>query len=118
MPSALFPANVVTLLSGHNHLFEFVSFASKHPPQFISGNGGDWLDEPFPVPFPPNQQPAPGAVIAELVSGSRFGFMTMDRAGSGWLIGVRDARGALMSTCTLDGRQAACTPIAAAAANR
>ena len=116
--SALFPDNVVTLLSGHNHVFEFVSFASKHPPQFISGNGGDWLDEPFPIPFPPNQQPAPGAVVAEIVSGSRFGFMVMDRAESGWLIGVHDARGALMSTCTLDGRQAACTPIAAAAANR
>jgi hypothetical protein len=115
---ALFPANVVTLLSGHNHLFEFVSFASKHPPQFISGNGGDWLDQPFPVPFPPNQLPAPGTVIAELVSGSRFGFMTMDRAESGWQVSVRDARGALMSMCTLDGRQAACTPIAAPAASR
>ena len=51
-PSALFPPNVEALLSGHNHLFEIVSFATPHPPQFITGNGGDWADEPFPVPFP------------------------------------------------------------------
>lgn len=113
--SALVPANVVAMISGHNHLFEFVSFASNHPPQFISGNGGDWLDQPFPIPFPSGLQPAPGAIVAELVSSSRFGFMTMDRADPGWLIRIWDARGALMSTCTLVGRQASCMPIVASA---
>jgi hypothetical protein len=113
---ALFPANVMTLLSGHNHLFEFVSFSSPHPSQFVSGNGGDWLDQPFPIPFPPGRPPAPGAVVAELIAASRFGFMTMDRSDAGWLVRIRDARGALMSTCTLAGRQAGCTPIAAPAA--
>ena len=113
--TALFPANVSTVLSGHNHLFEFVSFASDHPPQFISGNGGDWLDQPFPVPFPPGQQPAPGAVVAEIVATSHFGFMTMDRVDTGWLVSTWNARGELISTCTLAGRQARCEPIPAAA---
>ncbi|MEO8751797.1 MAG: metallophosphoesterase [Casimicrobiaceae bacterium] len=108
---ALFPANVATVLSGHNHVFEFVSFSSPHPPQFISGNGGDRLDEPFPVPFPPNQQPAPGAVIADLAATSHFGFMSMDRVAAGWLVSLWDVRGALISTCTLDGREAHCKPL-------
>ena len=56
----LFPPNIDALLSGHNHVFEIVSFAIAHPPQFITGNGGDWADEPFPVPFPqgPSRRPA------------------------------------------------------------
>ena len=116
--SALVPANVVAMLSGHNHLFEFTSFSTSYPPQFITGHGGVWLDQPFPVPFPPNQQPAPGAVVAELVAASRFGFMTLDRADMGWLVRVWDVRGALMSTCTLADRQASCTPIAASAVIR
>jgi Calcineurin-like phosphoesterase len=114
-PSALVPANVMAMLSGHNHVFEFTSFSTNHPPQFITGNGGDWLDQPFPVPFPPNQQPAPGAVVADLVAASRFGFMTMDRADPGWLIRAWDVHGALMSTCALADRQASCTPINASA---
>ena len=40
-------------------------FLRRHPPQFITGNGGDWADQPFPVPFPMGAEPAPGAVIAE-----------------------------------------------------
>lgn len=114
--TALFPANVATAISGHNHLFEFVGFATNHPPQFISGNGGDHLDQPFPVPFPPNQQPSPGAVVADMVATSHFGFMTMDRAGTGWLVSLWNVRGGLMSTCTLDGRKARCDPIPEAAA--
>ena len=62
----LFPPNVEVVLSGHNHVLEIVDFSSPHPPQFITGNGGDWADEPFPVPFPPGKEPAPGAVVAEL----------------------------------------------------
>jgi hypothetical protein len=116
--SALVPANVMTMLSGHNHVFEFTRFSTNHPPQFITGNGGDRLDQPFPVPFPSNQQPAPGVVVADLVSANRFGFMTMDRTDRGWLIRVWDAHGALMSTCTLVDRQASCTPINASAVVR
>jgi hypothetical protein len=99
-------------------VFEFTSFSTNHPPQFFTGNGGDRLDQPFPVPFPPHQQPAPGAVVADLVFASRFGFMTMDRADSGWLIRVWDVHAGLMSTCTLVDRQASCTPIAAPAVVR
>ena len=50
-PVALFPPNVKALLSGHVHLFEVVSFSTPQPPQFVSGNGGDWVDTPLPLPL-------------------------------------------------------------------
>jgi hypothetical protein len=115
-PGVLVPANVDLLLSGHNHLLEIVTFSSPHAPQFITGNGGTARDEPFPVPFPPAAQPAPGAVVAEFLSTTRFGFMTMDREGAGWTARAFDYDGKLMTTCTLAGRKIACTPIASAAA--
>ncbi|MCC6868952.1 MAG: metallophosphoesterase, partial [Burkholderiales bacterium] len=111
-PGALFPANVDLVLSGHNHLFEIVTFSTPHAPQFITGNGGTARDDPFPVPFPPSAQPAPGAVVAEIVSSTGFGFMTMDRDAAGWIARAWDYDGKLMTTCTLAGRRIACTSIA------
>jgi hypothetical protein len=112
-PSVLFPPTIEALLAGHNHMLEIVNFRTPHPPQFITGNGGDWADQPFPVPFPAAAQPAPGAVVAEIVSSTRFGFMTMERNGPGWRLQAWDANGQLMTSCTLGERRAACTPIAA-----
>ena len=111
-PGVLFPPNIDALLSGHNHLLEVVTFETPHAPQFITGNGGDWADEPFPTPFPKAAQPAPGAVVAELVSTTRFGYMTADRDGAGWSMRAYDVDGKLLTSCTLAQRKAACTAIA------
>ncbi len=112
--NALFPPNVEVVLSGHNHLLEILSFSSGHPPQFITGNGGDWADQPFPVPFPMSKQPATGAVIADFLSTTHFGFMTMEREGAGWSMRAFDYDGRPMTSCTVAARRAACTPITAA----
>jgi hypothetical protein len=109
-PTVLFPPTVQALLAGHVHLFEVVTFSTPHPPQFVSGNGGDWIDPPLPTPFPAAAMPAPGAVVTGLVATDRFGFMTMERDGAGWRMTARDARGAPMTACALSGRKAGCTP--------
>ena len=59
-PTVLFPPNVQALLSGHVHLFEVVSFSTPQPPQFVSGNGGDWVDTPLPLPLPAGATPRAG----------------------------------------------------------
>ncbi len=110
-PGVLFPSNVDASLAGHNHTLEIVTFATPHPPQFIIGNGGTRADAPLPMPFPKGAQPAPGAVVAELVTTTRFGFMTMEREGAGWSMRAWDANGAPLTSCTLSERKAACTPI-------
>lgn len=109
---ALFPGNVEAVIAGHNHLLEIVDFTSPHPPQYIIGNGGDWLDEPFPVPFPPGATPAPGAIVAQMLWATRFGFATLERAGSGWQLAAFDTDGAPMTSCMLTARRTACTPLA------
>lgn len=108
---ALFPANIEAVLSGHNHVLEIVNFTSPHPPQLITGNGGDWLDQPFPVPFPMSAVVAPGAVVGELVTTTRFGFMTMERDGAGWRMQAWDVDGTPLTKCTLAARKIACDAI-------
>jgi hypothetical protein len=112
--TALFPSNVEVVLSGHNHILEILDFSSGHPPQFITGNGGDWADQPFPVPFPPGKEPAPGAVVSTLLSTTRFGFMTMERDGPGWSMRAFDYDGKPMTSCTVRLRRVACTPLVVA----
>ncbi|HET7031795.1 MAG TPA: metallophosphoesterase [Casimicrobiaceae bacterium] len=111
-PTVLFPPNVQALLSGHVHLFEVVTFATPQPPQFVTGNGGDWIDTPLPVPLPPGTTPAPGAVVAGIVASNRFGFMTIERDGARWRMIAHDVRGSPMTSCTLSERRATCDPIA------
>jgi hypothetical protein len=107
-PTVLFPPSVKALLSGHVHLFEVVSFSTPQPAQFVSGNGGDWIDTPLPQPLPPGVVPAPGTVMSTLVATNRFGFMTMERDGAGWRMVAHDARGKPLIVCTLVERQASC----------
>jgi hypothetical protein len=109
-PAALFPANVSALIAGHFHLMEILSFSTPHPPQIVSGNGGDWVDATLAIPLPAGTAPAPGAVVASIVATNRFGFMTMDRDGPRWRLTARDATGGPMTTCTLFERRADCAP--------
>jgi hypothetical protein len=111
-PTILFPPSVQALLSGHVHLFEVVTFATPQPPQFVTGNGGDWVDTLLPVPLPPGATPAPGAVVESVVASDRFGFMTIERDGPGWRMIAHDVRGVPMVACTLRERRATCEPIA------
>jgi hypothetical protein len=109
-PTVLFPPNVKALLSGHVHLFEVVSFTTRQPAQFVSGNGGDWIDTPLPIPLAPGVVPAPGTVIAGIVATNRFGFMTMERDGARWRMIAHDRDGVPQIACALDERQATCAP--------
>ena len=107
-PTVLFPPTVKALLAGHVHLFEVVSFSTPQPAQFVSGNGGDWIDNPLPQPLPAGVVPAPGTVMSTLTATNRFGFMTMDRDGARWRIVAHDAHGTALIVCTLLERQATC----------
>jgi hypothetical protein len=109
-PVALFPPDVKALIAGHVHLFEVVSFSTPHPAQFVSGNGGDWVDTKIPLPLAENLSPAPTAFVSGIVATNRFGFMTMQRDGGRWTMTARGVEGRPMTTCALNERRADCAP--------
>jgi hypothetical protein len=108
-PGAYFPPNIKLVLEGHNHIFEAIDFATPHPVEILSGNGGDNLDINLPDPFPLGPaasggvEPAPGVVADQIADMSSYGFLVLDRASSGWTVREFLHDGTLMDTCTLDG---------------
>jgi len=108
----LYPAGIDLLLSGHVHVFEQLSFGGKYPSQFVTGFSGTLEDiVPLPETLPDKSDPVPGAApdaFSSWIDG--FGFMTMERAGSDkWTAEIRDRNGAVVDTCTIDGRVSKCT---------
>lgn len=105
------PRSFGMLLSGHVHLWEQTSFASEHPTQFVSGFSGTAEDiVPLPATPPPDQTPAPGAIVEHMSSWiDGFGFMTMERTGlDAWLVKVWDRDGRERNSCTVEGRKSRC----------
>ncbi len=107
----LFPVKFEALISGHNHLFEIVSFSTPQPTQLISGNGGAWADVALPRELPQGATPSPGALIGSIVSTNQSGFMTIERGPEGaWRIEARDRQGRIFTTCMLRNSKTRCAP--------
>lgn len=107
----LLPPGVQTLLSGHVHLWQQVSFASAHPNQFIAGfSGTAEALVPLPERLPDGATPAPGALVEHFSSWvDGFGFMTLERtAPADWDVKVWDRTGQLRNTCRISGAKSQC----------
>ena len=105
------PETIQTMLSGHVHLWEQMSFSSPHPSQFVSGFSGTAEDiVPLPARLPEGVTPAPGAVVeafSHWIDG--FGFMTMERQGADqWLVLIHDLQGQIRNRCQITGRHSRC----------
>lgn len=100
------PGGVRLVLSGHIHLFEWLRFAGPRPPQVVAGNGGTLLDPPITTPLSGLQ--IAGLPVVAGTDWDAFGFLTLDAAGSDWLLTPYDAAGQPVSpACSID---AACEP--------
>ncbi|MBQ5965131.1 metallophosphoesterase [Massilia sp. ZL223] len=111
MDRGYLPASVSMLLSGHVHLWEQLSFSSRHPTQLVSGFSGTAEDTlPLPAVIPPGTGPAPGAVVEHFSSWvDGFGFMTLERSGAAsWEVGVWDRHGRQRNRCTVEGSKSRC----------
>jgi hypothetical protein len=107
----LLPPRMDVMLSGHAHLWEQVSFQSRHPSQFIAGFSGTASDlVTLPADIVPGTAVQPGAPIARFSSWvGDFGFMTFERTGpAAWDVKVWDRRGQLRNSCSVSGRQSRC----------
>jgi len=97
----LFPASVQTVLSGHVHLYQSLTFASDHPAQFVVGNSGSDLHALLPNDIKQHETPYVNAQLSHFKNAKEMGFVLMTREDRGWLIQAwsKDAR--LLETCRL-----------------
>ena len=109
--AVMLPPRIQTLLAGHVHTWQQLSFSSGHPSHFISGIAGSALDpEGLPAQLPPDVTPALSASIENHDAYSKgFGFMTMERDGaSHWQVKLWDVNGKQIKSCEIDNRASVC----------
>jgi hypothetical protein len=101
------PTNVQALLSGHIHTFQVLGYEPDLPLQIVSGHGGDELHSTAP------SHPAGLTINGVKVATGRgapgmFGFVTLQRDTTGWLILNHDMDGQVHDTCRMEGRRVTC----------
>lgn len=92
-------SHIAAFLSGHLHVFGAYTFPAA-PPQLIVGTGGDTLA---------NSAEATFLGLFGGVTEARFGYAILDRAGTGWNVGVHDPDGTLRRRCRLEHRKVSCS---------
>ena len=109
-PALLFPAQVQALLAGHVHVFQMTSFDHDHPTQFISGNGGSWVEDPNLTTLSAGSEAAPNLPVRHFTTTNQYGFMTMMRGKNEWWYEARNRQGEILARCDLEDRLGRCTP--------
>lgn len=106
----MMPPRVQTLLAGHTHTWQQLSFSSGHASNFIAGNAGSALDPHIlPAQLPADAKAAANAVIDQHNTFAGFGFMTMERdAATHWQVKVWDKDGKLVKQCEIENRASRC----------
>jgi Calcineurin-like phosphoesterase len=122
-PKRLFPLGISTVLHGHMHLFESLSFNTAHPASLVLGNSGSAMEGKAPSTVPAQTELPTGAQIGAYAAYSEYGFATLDRvaladgvsgaSGAGdstshWILTERDVRGQPVLTCELRAGKSRC----------
>lgn len=101
------PPNVQAILSGHQHVFQIVSYVEDFPAQIVVGNSGDMLLLNAPAEF--------DGLVIDGVTVERgrgvpgvFGFAMLERGADEWLVTDYDIHGKVMARCRLRGRKVEC----------
>jgi Calcineurin-like phosphoesterase len=90
------PKNFSLILSGHVHLFEYVSADSGRPPQIVAGDGGTKMDVPIEISVK-------GGRIKE-----KFGYTLLTKEGKYWHLELKDQSRRVLVTCTVPGSSESC----------
>ncbi len=96
-----YASGVQAFISGHIHLFEVLSFGQGRPPQLVVGNGGTSLDTQVSTPL--TGMEIAGMKVGYGVNYAQFGFVTMERAGDKWALGVKNVNSGDLDKCVLGG---------------
>lgn len=114
-PERLFPEGVSVALHGHVHLFEAISFKSKHPVSLVLGNSGSANEGRVPETLPVGAELFKGAQIEDYIGRADYGFATLDRVGSKdsgeWRLTEYTTMGQAVIQCVLSGGKSHCTKL-------
>ncbi len=100
------PAGITLILSGHVHLFEYVSVDQNRPPQLVAGDAGTLLDVPIEASMKGFQ--LRGARVTSGQSRQVFGYILMTRSGRNWHLELKNDRKEVLITCTVPGSSESC----------
>jgi hypothetical protein len=114
-PERLFPQGVSVALHGHVHLFEAISFKSKHPVSLVLGNSGSANEGRVPETLPVGTELFKGAQIEDYIGRADYGFATLDRVGSKangeWRLTEYTMMGQAVIQCALSDGKSHCTKL-------
>jgi hypothetical protein len=100
------PAGYSLILSGHVHLFEYVSVDNGRPPQLVAGDGGTQMDVPIEVSM--KGTTFHGARINGSRIREQFGYTLLTKEGKHWHLELKDQRQKVLVSCTVPGSSESC----------
>jgi len=111
-PERLFPEGISVALHGHVHLFEAISFKSKHPVSLVLGNSGSANEGRVPEALPVGTELFNGAQIEDYMGRADYGFAMLDRVGpkerGEWRLTEYTTLGQAVIQCNLSGGKSHC----------
>jgi hypothetical protein len=100
------PAGFTLILSGHVHLFEYVSVDHGRPPQVVAGDGGTMMSVPFQMSMKGTQ--IRGASVIGSRSRQQFGYTMLTKNGNAWYLELKDQVRSVLVSCTVPGSSESC----------
>jgi hypothetical protein len=100
------PAGYALILSGHIHLFEYVSVDQGRPPQLVAGDGGTQMAVPMQASMKGTQ--IRGASVIGSRSRQQFGYTMLSKEGKLWRLELKDPRQNVLVRCTVPGSSESC----------
>jgi hypothetical protein len=107
-PETLFPPGVDLVINGHVHLFEALGFASGHPAEWLTGNGGSAMEGHVDRNAALQAEPAPRAHVQTFATQAGFGYSTLELGASGWQLSEFNVRGDRLARCSVQGHALRC----------
>jgi hypothetical protein len=100
------PKGYDLILSGHVHLFEYVSVDHGRPPQLVAGDGGTEMAVPMQMSVKGTQ--IRGASVVATQSQEQFGYTLLTRAGKDWKLELRNQHRDVLVSCMVPDSSASC----------
>ncbi len=107
-PERLYANGVDTVMSGHVHLFQAISFSSGHPNALVLGNSGTQMEGILNPAVALKASPAAGAKVSSFATQDGYGFATLDKQTQGWKLTEWSVSGKALHVCDLKGSVLAC----------